>query len=165
MPDDTKAFPTQSNRDRSLPHNQLRPASTRSSGAELDEFCPEIEQASAGLPGLDGLETERGPEGGPAKKPATKPDDLKSRKEIYEDQVSPGMPPPMMSAEGNAEAEILGQSLTFRRASGVPMKSAHMMSNEGAQLSKKSAPRSAFAVDRWIGTSPVDRVMRGNKGR
>ena len=42
----------QSNRDYTQPFNQLRPRSTASSGMELDEICPEIEQASGGL-GLD----------------------------------------------------------------------------------------------------------------
>jgi hypothetical protein len=43
---------TMSQRQPEQPFNQLRPRSLRSSGTELDEICPEIEQASAGL-GLD----------------------------------------------------------------------------------------------------------------
>ena len=49
MPDDTKAFPTQSNRDPSKPWNQLMPRSMRDSGVNLDEVCGELEQAEAGL--------------------------------------------------------------------------------------------------------------------
>ena len=44
--------PTMSQRDPSKEFNQLRPRSLRSSGAELDAFCPEIEQAEGGK-GLD----------------------------------------------------------------------------------------------------------------
>jgi hypothetical protein len=44
--------PARSQRDPSKPYNQTRPLSTRTSGAELDECCGPIGQASAGL-GLD----------------------------------------------------------------------------------------------------------------
>jgi hypothetical protein len=40
--------PAFSQRDPSLPCNQTTPRSMRDSGVNLDEFCPEIEQASAG---------------------------------------------------------------------------------------------------------------------
>jgi hypothetical protein len=58
MADETKAFPTQSQRDPSKPWNQLHPLSQRSSGSELDELCGgQIEQAVAGQ-GLDVAITE-----------------------------------------------------------------------------------------------------------
>jgi hypothetical protein len=38
-PNIPNSFPVNSNRDPKLEHNQLRPTSTRSSGAELDECC------------------------------------------------------------------------------------------------------------------------------
>ena len=44
--------PAFSQRDPSKPWNQVTPKSQRDSGVNLDEFCPEIEQASAGK-GLD----------------------------------------------------------------------------------------------------------------
>ena len=43
---------TDSQRDPSQEHNQLRPASLRSNGMELDAGCGSVEQASGGL-GLD----------------------------------------------------------------------------------------------------------------
>lgn len=53
MADDTKSFPTQSQRDPSKSYNQLRPTSTRGSGSELDEECypagTGIPQAEAGV--------------------------------------------------------------------------------------------------------------------
>ena len=49
MADDTKSFPTQSQRDSSKEYNQLRPRSLRSSGTELDEQFGDIGQAEAGL--------------------------------------------------------------------------------------------------------------------
>ena len=52
MADDTKSFPTQSQRDASKEYNQLRPKSLRSSGTELDEQFGDIGQAEAGS-GLD----------------------------------------------------------------------------------------------------------------
>jgi hypothetical protein len=53
MPDETKAFPEQTQRDPSKPHNQLHPISQRSSGTEVDEICGAgISQSEAGL-GLD----------------------------------------------------------------------------------------------------------------
>lgn len=52
MADDTKVFPTQSNRDPSKEHNQLHPRSQRSSGSELDEGFGEIGQSQVGE-GLD----------------------------------------------------------------------------------------------------------------
>ena len=55
MANDTKAFPTQTDRDPALETNQLRPTSLRTNGCELDPCCGgsgEIPQASAGT-GLD----------------------------------------------------------------------------------------------------------------
>ena len=46
--------PARSQRDPSKEFNQTRPRSTRSSGAELDEGCGDIEQAEAGL-GMDSI--------------------------------------------------------------------------------------------------------------
>jgi hypothetical protein len=60
MPDETKSFPTQSQRDISLPHNQLRPRSLRSSGTELDEACGDIQQAEAGVSLDSAVDTIKG---------------------------------------------------------------------------------------------------------
>lgn len=91
----------ESNRDYSQPFNQLRPRSTASSGTELDEFCPTIEQASGGL-GLDKA----------VKMIDQQP--LKSRNEVLA-EAETNTPPPMVTAEGNEAAKKLGKSLSSWR--------------------------------------------------
>jgi hypothetical protein len=124
---------------------------------------------------------------------------FRSRKEVFNTNAGSGSgaPPPLMSAEGNAEAEYLGESVSGRRAMGTPVtrKSssskrvptgsdpAHvnrgpqnayslelthplqqhnpLMSEAADKMSRKSAPNGY--KDTKIGTSGVDRMMRGGK--
>jgi hypothetical protein len=105
---------------------ELVPQSEESSGEELD-------------PGCDGGSVGTGTSG-----------KLKTRSKILKAQTEKGAPPPMMSAEGEEEAESLGAGLSFEEAvsssQSGPRKTSE--SSYGFPIPpKETAPKSALTLD------------------
>jgi hypothetical protein len=85
---------------------------------------------------------------------------MKSRREIYNETVESGTPPPMMSAEGEAEARRLGAGLSFQNASKrqAPMRKKPQSAPGNDPYSKNYGPQNAFAIESDAGKRNAQRA-------